>query len=395
MKRALHFSIILILGLLFLAALPTPAYAQPVDAPSSQDGGDGKIVMGGFYRLESGDTLNGGLLILGGQGVLEQGSTVNGDILIAGGTLEIGGTVNGDIAAVGGVVNLNSDAVIMGDVATVGGTLQREDGAIIKGNLSFDMPGEGSLQLPWNQFVPGTQKSPTNLISNLWQSFQPMRNLLWKIFQAFALAALAAILSLFLLKPMERVSETITTQPVLGGGLGLLTILVAPALSLILIITIILIPLGIIGLLGIGLGMLFGWLAIGYEVGKRIENSFHQDWAPAVVAGIGTLALTLLSQIINWIPCLGFTLSALVATIGLGGVILSRFGTQVYVPHQPATPTAPTAPVSAAPQPPAPKAESGAQNLLKDLELNAAEETDFEEPLSNPESDEPDSAPKA
>ena len=365
---------VFVLLLIFSAvmAFPYQVSANPIEEPHTQDSSNGKVVFGGFYRLESGETLNGGLVIFGGQGILEDDSTVNGDVLLTGGSLDIDGVITGDVVAVGGSVNLGDNAVIQGDVTTIGAAIKRSDGAVVEGTFSFEMPGDIDFGDTPQLLIPEFNFSPFAYFSEVWKGFQPIRDILWKGFQALALAALAAILFLFLQKPTERVAQTLVAQPLVSGGLGLLTIIVAPALFLVLIITIILIPLGAIGLLGIGLAMLFGWIAIGYEVGVRISAAMNQDWAPPITAGVGTLVLSILSNIISAIPCIGWILPTVISIVGLGSVVISKFGTQVYNPKQPVRVRPSTSP--AAPASPVPDFESdGSQNLLEALE---ADQTD-------------------
>jgi hypothetical protein len=75
----------------------------------------------------------------------------------------------------------------------------------------------------------------------------------------------------------------------------------------------------------------FGWIALGLEVGKRLAIALNQEYQPVVMAGLGTLVLSLVVNGINFIPCVGWFAPFLVSAVGLGGVILSRFGTQTYV----------------------------------------------------------------
>ena len=372
-----------IMVLCFFLAFPAQVSAQPVGSPAFQESTNGKVVFGGFYRLESGQTLEGGLVIFGGQGILEESSTVNGDVLLTGGSLNIDGIVTGDVVAVGGSVDLGENAVIQGDVTTIGAAIKRADGAVVEGTFSFEMPGSIDFGDTPELFLPHLNFSPRSYFSAMWEDFKPIRDLLWKSFQALALAALAAILFLFLEKPTERVSKTLVAQPLLSGGLGLLTTIVAPALFLVLIITIILIPLGVLGFLGIGLAILYGWIAIGYEVGKRISTLAKQVWAPPITAGIGTLMLSLLSNIMNAIPCIGWVLPALIAVIGLGAVVISRFGTQVYNPTQTRKPVPITAPEPAMSS--QDRGNQGEQNLLRALESeeNAFSEEFPERPAPN------------
>jgi hypothetical protein len=103
-----------------------------------------------------------------------------------------------------------------------------------------------------------------------------------------------------------------------------------------------------------GLAMLFGWIAIGYEVGKRTAAAFNIVWAPPVIAGVGTLILSLVSGILNIIPlvnCVGWFFPALMSLLGLGAVVVSRFGTSNSLP-QPVVPNPPARPLP--PMPPMP-----------------------------------------
>jgi hypothetical protein len=136
----------------------------------------------------------------------------------------------------------------------------------------------------------------------------------------------------------------------------LLTLVVAPALFIVLMITVILIPVGILGVLVFALAVLFGWIALGLEVGKRIADLFKVSWPLAVSAGVGTLIFSLVANLIfaltgEWfwtLCCISIPVFTLIVMVGLGGVLASRFGTQVYNPNSRATPPAPPA----APQPP-------------------------------------------
>ena len=74
-------------AILFLFVLtvfwPSPAYAKDIF--------DDKVVFGGTYTLESGQSLDGDLVIFGGAVTTEADSTVNGDIVLIGGVVEVGG----------------------------------------------------------------------------------------------------------------------------------------------------------------------------------------------------------------------------------------------------------------------------------------------------------------
>jgi len=108
------------------------------------------------------------------------------------------------------------------------------------------------------------------------------------------------------------------------------------------------------------LAWMFGLIALGLEVGKRLAQLFKQEWAPAAAAGAGTFVLMLvLNGAREAVPCVGWIFPALAGMLGLGAVILTRFGWQTYSPLAPIPPRPPAEiwpPIPTAPQPPEPPA---------------------------------------
>lgn len=303
--------IIFFLLLISLLLLPTTVYARALY--------EGKVVFGGVYTLEAGETLDGDLVVMGGIATLEEGSTVDGDIIVMGGTLQIDGSINGDVVAIGGLVNMGDAAEVAGNVAALGAHLESADNAQVGGDIITTLEGPISLNFARGIHLPSYQVR-----------FAPF-NVAWFFLRILLWAALAVIVILFLPSQTERVSETIVKQPLLSGGLGVLTVLVLMPLLVILAITICLSPVSMIVGLAAAIGWTFGLIAIGYELGKRLESMARQDWSPALSAGLGTLLLVLvLNSIRAGIPCIGWLLPAIVGAIGLGAVLLTRFGTQAY-----------------------------------------------------------------
>ena len=344
MKTLSKISLTLLVLLIALLAFPGPALAQ------TPNNGNDQVVFGGTYTLNSGQTLTGNLVVFGGLAILEKGSVVDGDVALTGGSLNINGEIKGSITAVGGSINLSDTAIVDGDINTVGSSLNQSTLAVIKGTTSSSGPGTFRLPINWN--LNGLRNIPWNKI------FNPIGSVLWGIFQSLAIAALALLVVLFMPTPTRRVSNAIIAQPVIAGGLGLLTVVVTPALILLLVITILLIPLGLIGVLLLAVAFLFGWIAMGMETGDRMASLFKVQWAPPVSAGLGTLVLSLFSSVFALVPCVGWVLPTVIAIVGLGGVFLTRFGTRnghstglVNVatsapPQPPVMPVSPAAPVA-------------------------------------------------
>jgi hypothetical protein len=336
MKKTIQFAILLVI--LAVLALPGTAFARSL--------GDDRVVAGGSFTLREGETQDGDLLILGGAVSLEEGSLVDGHVVLMGGTLAVDGEVNGNIVGIGGVVSLRDTAVVHGDVTTMAATLNRAQGAVVSGQVvtgfrpdfRFDFPGQ--VQPP---HVPDVQVR----LSPLW-------NGIWFLFRTFMWAALAVLLVMFLPNQADRTARAVVDQPVIAGAVGLLTALVAPLLLIAMAITIILIPVSLAGGVVLAIAWFLGRIALGLEIGRRIALNIRQDWPLAIAAGIGTFVLTLVIDGIDLVvPCVGWLFPVLVGMVGLGGVLLTRFGTQPYPPVIGAYPAYPPPPPPVPPAPPA------------------------------------------
>lgn len=309
-RRLVLFSLITLLGLAF----PRPAMADGFQ--------DGQVVFGGSYTLTSGETLNGDLVVFGGMATVEEGATVNGNLGVVGGNAEVNGYVNGDVAVMGGVVYLGPQAVVSGDVVTMGGSLQRAEGAQILGQVVEG--GSGPISLPNGINIPVPWLQQVRLNVSLWW------RALWMLFRAFMLAALAMLSVLFLERPTQRVAQAATQQPLTTGAAGLLMLVITPGTLLLLAITLILLPVALALALLLAVAALFGWLALGTEVGTRLMKAFHQDWPLAAQAGLGTFVLSFVTGGLNFIPCVGWVPGFLALIVGLGAVALTRLGTVAY-----------------------------------------------------------------
>jgi len=321
MKKLIMVPVVVLVAAL---ALPGAAYADEAE--------QGQVVFGGTFTLESGDELNGDLVIFGGSVELEQDSVVDGDVLLFGGNAEIYGEIRGDLALLGGNANLGSSAVITGDVATLGGNVHRAEGAVVEGDFissdgvafpfSFDLPN-----IP--NFRDSVRVQPFGG-GSIGPFFSPVTSILWFVFRSLLIAALAVLVVLFWPQPTRRTGSAAVAQPIVSGGLGCLTFIVVPILSVLLTITIIGLPLAFLALIALVVAVVFGWIAVGMEVGRRLTEAFNWELHPAASAGIGTLAVSFVVGGIGFIPCIGGLAPLLVGAAGLGAVILTRFGSREY-----------------------------------------------------------------
>ena len=112
--------------------------------------------------------------------------------------------------------------------------------------------------------------------------------------------------------------------------------MLAPAVLIVLIALIVSIPLALIVLLGLLVAWILGSVAIGWMIGEQIVQALttrqptrNTRYLQVIV---GLIALALLSSL----PFIGWLISIGTGLLGLGAVLLSRFGTRLYSqPKQP------------------------------------------------------------
>jgi hypothetical protein len=302
--------LVVIFVLMALVALALPLAANAAEP--------NRLVIGGTLTLEEGEILDEDLTILGGNVTLEQGSSVTGNVQLLGGRLEVNGHIEGEILAAGGFLSLGSTAEVEGDVTLAGAVLDRDPGAVIGGelvsetNIPFTDTRFDAVWSPWEWWL-----------NSIW-------NVFWFLGVAFALAALAVLVMMFFEKQTENMTRTVVKQPTVSGGMGCLTIVVFPLALVVMILSICLLPVALVALLLLGVVLALGWVALGYEVGRRLATLLHQDWAAPIDAGIGTFFLVVSAGLLNIIPCIGWIFTVAISALGIGAVLLSRLGTQDY-----------------------------------------------------------------
>lgn len=323
------------LTLALVAALLLPlAAARPAAAAAAASCAGDHAVIGDSYTLAEGQQLDSNLIVLGGQATIAPGATANCMVVVLGGILDLGGKVLQDVVVMGGNAHLRSTSEIDGRLQSLGGNISQDDGAQIKGGVSQGFSnnfGGGPSQLPFdaNNFYLETV-------------FAFYRTVTRTILGSLGLGLLALLVVLFWPEQTARVRAAVVNAPGQTGALGLLTVVAVPVLIVLATITICLIPVAFMTMVLLSAALAFGWIALGALVGERLAGSLNLvNLSPAVSAGLGTALLSLVVAVISWAPCVGWVAPVVMASVGLGAVTLTRFGTQPYLPASPAAPSAP------------------------------------------------------
>jgi len=327
-----------LLTLMLFASLAVPVWAD-----------DGQAVMPGeSIVIGPGEDVQGDLTVLGGSLELQEGGRVNGDVAILGGDAIIDGEVDGSLVVMGGTAELGANALIRKDLFTFGASVSRAAGATVQGETIEGF--RGRLRLPALPSLPSVETWRTT--RGQWDE-QPFVNLLSSflrfVLNLVALVVLGVLLVLLLPRQTAQVGQAVSEAGWTSLAFGVLSFLVLLVLVPLLVIICIGIPVAVLLVMAAVAAALFGWVAIGVLLGRRLLAALHTSQPqPVVEVIVGVTLLTLLSEV----PCLGWLLGVIATAIGLGAVVLTRFGTVRYAPQNPVTelPAPPTD--STSPMPP-------------------------------------------
>jgi hypothetical protein len=241
------------------------------------------------------------------------------DITSFGGTVDIKGTVYGDVVAFGSSVVV--DGVIRGDVHLYGSSATLHNGSQLHGNILLY---GGGYHKDRGAVFDG---QPINKVAHFNWLFGGINTFSFPLWSILTWVALGLILTLLLPEHVMLVRTTATNRKGRSFVVGLLTILIAPAILVVLTALILPIPLAIIVALGLITAWALGMVALGWLIGEQILYAMApQRNTRTMQIVVGLTALTLLGAL----PYIGWLINIVAGLLGLGAVLLSRFGTRLY-----------------------------------------------------------------
>lgn len=279
-------------------------------------GGDDSIVrVGESVYVAPGEVIPGDVVVFGGNAIIE--GTVAGSVVVLGGEIRVrnGAEVKGDIVAIGGKIVEDDDVVIRGEKILVGGIATHVGDAL---NLEGDkLRAIGSA------------------------------------FMLFVGLIMFLITMLFLRGRVERTSEHLSAGVLRSFGAGVLASIALQFAILIviipLVITVIGIPLAIILFLSYIGVFVIACTVFAYAVGRAISARVGLTGGVMVRLLVGFLVLSVPELVAFLFDSVGHgpinfyiflqIVSAVVwlfgYIVGLGSIVLSRFGTRPPVGVQP------------------------------------------------------------
>ena len=297
-----------------------------------------------IYKIEKDEEIKKQLVIIGNSVLIE--GKADSDVVVINGDLSLYGEIKRNVAVIGGDAYLYSGSKICGDIIVLGGKIYKEEDAKIEGSITQMALGPFSLLL---KIIPSYSPKETKLkivepetpkIKK--KKFKPFNTLLLLIW-GISLSLLTLIITIIApgaIENMENFIEKKMGYSFLSGFL--LEILFVPAI-LILIISILGIPLIPIFIIAFILSLLISLSPSSLFVGKILKKNLNflpnQNyllsflglillfiiWIIGNLLRIGGSIFSIFGFIINLIAIF---ILYLYFTFGLGGIILSRFGTK-------------------------------------------------------------------
>ena len=314
-------------------------------------------VAGGVVEVNG--TINGDLLVGGGQVIIA--GTVTDHIRAVGGTIRISGKVGKDVSAAGGTVTFLRTSAVDGNIlvgcgsVAVTGTIGKEariasDDAdlsgSIKGNVNFagdyltvrqgaNIGGSVMARVKEKEHVQiadGTVHGNVDVTAEMQHATRIFGYTPWgfwlKIIWAVGLLLMGLLLVFLFPRFIKGISSMITQR--LGESLlwGFLGLIVIPIVSVLLLVTVIGMPIGLL-LLTLFLWILYlSQLSLGVVLGDRLftleeKTGWRLFWRLAV--GV------IIVQALTFIPYVRFFVNLAGVIFGLGAILLiMKAGMQAY-----------------------------------------------------------------
>jgi hypothetical protein len=254
-------------------------------------------------------------------GSLEVLGHVEGDVVVMGGTARIldGAHVEGDATAVGGALDIQSGAKVDGDVGVVGGVLNREPGSIIGGKTTHqgDQGSKGLTFKVDDEPIGNASESPTRHDERAWLKAKT-RDLGGALTRSAMLFLFGAVLLAVATRRMDTLRREVASRPARAVAFGVMGAIASFVVAVVLCITVIGIPVAVIGILLLSFGSYAGVCAVLTSAGEALVRRKTKN--PYTHLFVGCLLFLVLGAL----PVVGGFVTAAVALAGIGVMFATR-----------------------------------------------------------------------
>lgn len=301
-------------------------------------------------------TTGGGLTVIGQSIEVDAGTNIGGGVQFAGETVALRGAITRTIIGTATATRLGVQAGR--DVGVETESLVLESGTRIGQQLSYnstaELTEEGAVAIGSRDVRQAEERQKDD-------GGPSIGFIIWSV---LALYLVSVILLLLAPSASLGVSRMVTTHPAPAFGWGLLLLVGALPLFFLTFITIIGIPLALLGLVGFGVAVYLTTFVVGLALGDVIASRLGQGDHPSRF--LTSLFGILLISALGLIPVIGGLIQLAVVIFGLGAMLL-YLQARRQGPVAPAgSVVAPVVPTVNAPATPVAKPEAKSKSTSKD-----------------------------
>ena len=291
--------------------------------------GDDLRAFGGDVNIES--SVGGELFATGGNVTLTRAAVIAGPANVFGGNVTVEGRVDGALSASAEKIKINGE--VRGDVHLAGGDVELGPLAKIGGALSYASASEltraegATIAGAITREEPKKQRGDRGIrAEGDWRASQGS-SWVGGVFFFLSLLACAAVLMLVAPAFAIHTSARIKTTPWLALAVGLGALLAVPVLAVLLFITVLGIPLGIMVLSLYPVLLLGGFVVGALFIAGLLPAALRQPAPASFSRNLGYVALALvLVLLVGRFPFAGGVLIGLVSLAGIGACVLELYG---------------------------------------------------------------------
>lgn len=272
--------------------------------------------------VEVSGSVGSDLIVFGGDARIASTAKIDGDFILGVGNVCVDGLVAGDIKGRAGEVTITS--TIGGDVELDVESLTIAPAASIQGNLTYTSETEADIRSgarvggKTTHNVPEVKKTAKTAFA------AGIAGMVTSKVLGFLMILVAGMI-IILIAPgrSAAVADSIRGRPWLSLGWGAVILFATPVAAIMVCITVIGIPVGLIALALWGIAIYLSQIFVGLFIGRWIIGYFRQVETKAMLIGALAAGLAILS-LLRLIPFLSFFIWLAIALFGIGAVVVSE-----------------------------------------------------------------------
>lgn len=296
--------------------------AQTLTISANVGGG----VRAGAQTLDVRGTIERDLVAGCGVLILDSNASIGDDLYVGSGEISLRGDVGGDVY--GGAESVVIAGTVGGDVHVEVGSLDIEPGAVIEGDLWYAAPEEisipkGSVQgdVTFTERVVDEDAQQAAEGFGALAPFVFFASFTWKLITYLMALVTGILLILILPRAMAAAPMAIRTQTGPVAGWGAIALFLVPLAAIVLCITVIGLPVGLIALALWTVLLYIAQIPVAIFIGYLILGRSRSLEGKGFMIGCLALGLLLIA-LVKLIPFVGFFICLAVAMFGMGAFLM-------------------------------------------------------------------------